>query len=361
MDKFSPKHYVFLLLATGIVSMKTYPIVFIQPAGRDSWVAVIGASILIFLAFLFMIKTLKSRPNTTLLNVYQTAVGKTFGTILIGIFMLVMLLTMVESACIEADSMHQNMMVETPSWYFLLFFTIPALYVIRKDTVAVIIITIIGIVLIMIAGIHLGILTTQQKNIMFLFPVFEKGLTGGFFTSMFKALGAYGFIGITLPYLSSVTEKRESLSKYTIIGLLIIIQMQIVSITGIFMTFSPADAESYYYPKLLQTHLVSYFEMLEFGELYVMLQILGGWLLKYVVTFHALIEILKSFDVKKHIIYILTFIITGVVTILSFLATYTSIRLFNLLYYFPWISLANFVVIPLIIFSIYRIKIKSAA
>lgn len=358
MDQFSPKHFVFLMLATGIVSLKTYPVIFIEGCGRDSWVAVIVASAVIAVYFLFAVHIMKLSGNAALLQVYHEAFGKILGSVLIAFFAVTVFLTMVESACIEADSMHQNMLVETPNWYFLLFFVLPALYVVRKDLVAVMIVTIIGICLIMAAGIHLGILTTQQKNIKALFPVFENGITVGFWVSVLKCIGLYGFLSITLPYLPRVCYKRESMIKYTVIGLIIIIQMQIVSITGIFMTFSPELAESYYYPKLIQTHLVSYFAMLEFGELYVMLQILGGWLLKYLIAFHALIQIMQSFRLKARTIYISSFVITALVLGAAYYLTDTSLRLFSALEYLPWISLLNFILIPTVAFVIYWVKRK---
>ncbi|WRS27804.1 endospore germination permease [Oscillospiraceae bacterium MB08-C2-2] len=359
MDRFTPKHFIFLMMATGIVSLKTYPIVFIGGAGRDSWVAVIISSILIFLYFLFAAKTMNLVPENNFLDVYQKAVGKKAAVFLLAIFFLTVLMTLVESAAIEADSMHQSILLETPEWYFILFFAIPAIYVVCKDLVAIMIITIIGISFIMVAGIHLGMLTTQQKTFQDLFPVFYDGLTVDFILSIFKSLGLYGFLTITLPYMQYISTKRISLTKYVIIGLIFIIQMQIVSITGIFMTFSPETASSYYYPKLIQTHLVSYFEILEFGELYVMLQILCGWFLKYLISYNCILILIKFFNIKKKMLHILTYAISIVVLVLSYFVTKNSIRLFNLLEYVPWISLVNFIVIPTIVFTLYRIRLKN--
>ena len=358
MDRFSPKHFIFLMLATGIVSLKTYPVVVIQHSGRDSWVALIAASALIAAYFLFAISTLKEARDVTLTQVYQQSFGKILGGFLILLFGLTVFATLLEAACIEADSMHQNMLVETPNWLFILLFVLPALYVVRKDLVAVVIITIIGVFFIMLAGIHLGILTTQQKDIRMLFPVFEEGITPGFWLSMLKALGMYGFLSITLPYLTKIQYQRGLLTKYSVIGLIIIIQMEIVSITGIFMTFSVQEAQSYYYPKLVQTHLVSYFSMLEFGELYVMLQILGGWLLKYLIAFHALLQMMESFKMKPRAIYISCFVITALVLVGAYLLSYTSLRLFRALEYLPWISLVNFILIPTVAFILFRRKNK---
>ncbi len=358
MDKFSPRHFVFLVVATGTVALKTYPLVFIKDAGKDSWVAVIISSVLITLFFMFSISTMKLIRENDFLTIYRIALGRRLGTIMALLFVLTCILTLIESASIEADGMHENMMVETPNWYFIIFFIIVSLYVIRKDLVAVVITAIIGISMIMFAGIHLGIMTMQQKEFWMLFPVMKDGITGGFVLAILKSLGMYGFISITLPYLDAIDDSKISLKKYSLIALAIVIQMQIVSITGIFMTFSTEQAEVYYYPKLIQTHLVSYLQILEFGELYVMLQMLVGWILKYLVAFHSIIFIFKFLKIKNAVIMKLTYVISGVVLIVSIFLTWTSIRLFNVLQYFPWVALANFVVIPFFVFIIYRIRIK---
>ncbi len=358
MDKYSPRHFAFLVLATGIVSLKTYPLVFIQDAGKDSWVAVIISSILITMYFTFSISTMKLVRKNDFLTIYRIALGKCLGTIMALLFAFTTVLTLVESAVIEADGMHQNMMVETPNWYFIIFFVFVSLYVIRKDLVAVFVMTIIGISTIMFAGIHLGIMTLQQKDFWMLFPVMQDGITGGFLLAVLKSLGMYGFITITLPYLDAIDDSTISLQKYSLIALAVVIQMQIVSITGIFATFNTEQAKTYYYPKLIQTHLVTYLQILEFGELYVMLQMLAGWMLKYLVAFHSIILILKFLKVKSSAILKLTYVISGIVLIASVIISSNSIRLFNLLQYFPWIALVNFVLIPFLVFVIYRIKIK---
>ncbi|MPM40638.1 hypothetical protein SDC9_87282 [bioreactor metagenome] len=303
---------------------------------------------------------MKSAGYVSLVQVYQEAVGKYLGGALLILFGITAFLTLVESAAVEADSMHQNILLETPHWFFLLFFIFPALYIVRRDLVAVVILCVIGISMIMVAGIHLGVLTAQQKHWGNLFPLFQQGFHLSLVASLFKALGQYGFISLTLPYFKHIREKRGKLYRYVTIGLLIIVQMQIVSVTGILMTFSPLDATSYYYPKLIQTHLVSYFEMMEFGELYVMLQILGGYLLKYLVAFHAVIELMKGFGASARTIYISTFVLTAATYAAAYFATYTSISFFVLLEIFTWICLVNFVLIPTVVFILYHRKKKKA-
>lgn len=358
MDRFSPRHFIFLILGTSIVSLKTYPTTYLKDGHRDSWIAIIIASIIIFIFFVYIIGIWKRSRKNNIVKIYHTALGKYLGNIFLYLFIGTLFITLIECSSVEADSMHRNMLLETPNWYFLLFFIVPCIYTIRKDLVAIITVTIIGITLIMIAGINLSILTARYKKFSFLLPIFENGITTGFIVCILKMVGLYGCISITLPYLSKIVDKENKMIKNTIIGLIILIQMQIISVSGMIMTFGPDRVNQMNYPKLLQTQLISYLQFLEFGELYVMLQIIGGWLLKYLITFYALLIILRQLNVSRKAILYLTYILSGFVFISSYYVSKNFFVLFTFLNYYEYICLVNFVVIPLIVFTIYDYKNK---
>ena len=132
--------------------------------------------------------------------------------------------------------------------------------------------------------------------------------------------------------------------------------MEIVSTAGILMTFTPERAISMNYPKLLQTQMVSYFQFLDFGELYVMLQIVGGWLLKYILTFYAIIIILRDYNIEEKKEKIVIYSLSIAAYIASYYASRNSFVMFELLNIFQYVSLFNFVIIPFIVFSVLGIK-----
>jgi hypothetical protein len=93
--------------------------------------------------------------------------------------------------------------------------------------------------------------------------------------------------------------------------------MEIISMTGVITTFGPDRAMNIWYPKLIQTQLVSYFGFLESGEFFVMLQIVGGWFIKYILTFYGLIALLKEFNlISKYsfIYFFLTFLFSFLIS-----------------------------------------------
>ncbi len=133
--------------------------------------------------------------------------------------------------------------------------------------------------------------------------------------------------------------------------------MEIISTIGIIATFGADRGAVISYPKLIQTQEVSHFSFLESGEFFVMLQIVGGWYMKYVLIFYSLLQILKkSTSLNKYTPYFITLL----VAVPSFYISKNIFTLFNLLNYFSYICLVNFIIIPLVVFTIYNIKAKKA-
>ncbi|MCB2290485.1 endospore germination permease [Clostridium sp. CS001] len=354
MDKLNTKHLMFLIWGTSIVSMKTYPNVFNSEAGRDSWISVIISSIILLLYFVYILFVCKKTNCYNMDDIYRKALGKTMGDFFLILFVITLIITLIESSSVEANAMHVNMLSDTPPWFFLLFLVIPAIYIAKKGTRAIVIVTIIGICLIMLAGINLGVLTTKYKKVSYLLPIMANGITVPFVLSIIKALGCYSGIAICIPFLSKLANKSKT-KRYSIIAILIVIQMEIVANIGTLTTFGISRTLNLSYPKLTQTQLVSYFDFLEFGELYVMLQMVGGWFIKYVLTLSAILILLKKLSfLNKYTIYIISLF----VFIVSFFVSAKIITLYKFLNFYVYFSAISFMLIPTIIFSIFYFKNK---
>lgn len=352
MDKISAKHLFFIICAITIVSLKTYPTIFIRDAKRDSWIVVIVASLIILFLFIFMLKTSLKTNTFDFYDIYTSSFGKILGTILYFLFVFSLFLTLVECAGIESSSMHTNIILDTPTWYIALFIVFTAIYPVKKGTRSILAVTIIGIVLMILAGINLAILTSSYKNYKYLFPILENGLNKNHFLALLKILGLYAHIVIFFPYLKLVHNKNK-IFKVSIWSLLFIIQMQIVATIGTLSTFDINHAKNLIYPKLLQTQLISYWRFIESGEFFVMLQTVGGWYVKYVLVLNILNKSFeKLFTKNKYLIYIIS-ILTYILT--SFL-TQKLLIFFSFLNFFSILSFINFLLIPFIAFVILHFK-----
>ncbi|MBC8059363.1 MAG: endospore germination permease [Clostridiaceae bacterium] len=354
MDKISSKHLIVIALGLCVVSLKTYPIILLQTGHADTWICLIIASILILFFTYYIFKICKNRNCFSIVDIYYCSMGKHFGKFLILLLLITYYLTLVESSCIEANSLHTNLLFSTPTWFFVLFLTVPALYSVRKGKISVIIITTIGITLIIFAGINLGILTSSYKHYKNLFPVLVNGLSKDVIYTTIKSLGLYSFIFVAIPFARDVDNKSK-LMRDLLIGMLLVVQMEVYSMIGIIATFGWTRAAVISYPKLIQTQEVSYFGFLESGEFYVMLQIVGGWYIKYILVFYSMLQVLKHWTkLTKYMPYIITLL----VVIPSLYISKNIFLLFKILNYFSYICVTNFIIIPLIVFTIYNIKTK---
>lgn len=48
MNTLSSKHLFFVILGVALVSLETYPSIYVNLGGRDSWIAMIAASFIFF-------------------------------------------------------------------------------------------------------------------------------------------------------------------------------------------------------------------------------------------------------------------------------------------------------------------------
>lgn len=222
----------------------------------------------------------------------------------------------------------------------------------QKGIASVTITTIVVIFFISLSGMLLAFLTHKYKDMKYIYPILEHGVTPALLLSTLKILGALSCVTIMIPYLDSVRDKSKLLL-HTSIALLFIIQMQIFSMLGVITTFGPDRAVNLLFPKLTQTQIISAFGFLEAGELFVMLQVVAGWFIRYIVCFFALMELIRlsglKIRFKEHYVCALTILF-------SYLFSRDLFDMFKLLDYLLYIQLANFLVIPLILYSIYYFK-----
>lgn len=358
MDKLTFKHFFFIMCASSIVSLKTYPGIFMRDAGRDSWVAVIVSGLILIISFDYIIRIWINRKCNNLKEVFELACGKILGKIFLIIFACTLFFTMVECAAVETDVIHFNLFIESPQWYILLFIILPGLFVIKKGKNATMIVIIFAMMISIINGINLYFLTLPYKKYNRLLPIFVNGINFNFFLGVVKSLGLFSSSTIALVYLSEV-KKTKKLRRCALISIIFIVQMIIASTNGILATFDIQRANSITFPKLIQTQLISYFGFIASGEFYVIFQVLAGWFAKYIITFFALLNILKELKIEKLFnMDILPYSLSGLVYACSFAASYNLLYLFKFLNIYSYACLVNFLVIPIAIFTVFSIRTR---
>lgn len=354
MGIINSKHLFFIFSSLAIVTMKTFPSVFIKQGGRDTWIATILGSVFVLVYVWFILSVSKKTGNYNLLDIYAKSLGRTGGLFFSFCFLMTILLTLFESAGAEASVVHSGFQLLTPVWVFISVTAISTVYIVKKGIASVVITSIISIFFISLSGILLAFLTQKYKETKYIYPILEHGIDLNILLATLKILGALSCVIIFIPYLDSIRDKSK-LMRHSTIALLFIIQMQIFSMIGVITTFGPERAENLLFPKLKQTQIISAFGFLEAGELFVMLQVVAGWFIRYIVCFFALMELIRlsglKIRYKEYYVCILTIIF-------AYLFSRNLFDMFNLLDYLLYIQLANFFVVPLIVYLIYYFRHK---
>ncbi|WP_032122279.1 endospore germination permease [Clostridium amazonitimonense] len=356
MNKISAKHFMFLIFGTAIMSLKTYPAVFAAHNGRDVWIATIIASIIFYIYYNYIISIYNYDVSISIKGIYKKAFGKYLGCTLLFFYALNLLLSSIESMSIEISAIHANIFIESPPWYIGLILIIPSLYIVRKDMRSILIVTIIALGLMLLSGVLAEILVEKYKSYKLLLPIMQNGMTKDFILSIIKIVSAYASIAITLPYISSV-EDNKKLKKYTIIALIITSIIEIFSIMGLVATFGPLRDTNIFYPKLIQTQRVSFWRFIESGDFLILMEIIGGWFIKFLLTFKTfcyVIEQLFETRINKYFSYIVIVIIY----ITCYFITKNNYKLFQLLNHYLYICLFNYLLVPIVAFTLYKIRSK---
>lgn len=352
MNTVSTKHLIFLISALGIASINTYSSLYIKLGGRDSWIAMLIASIIILLISFYIIAAMKKSQCYDIREIHNRAYGKTLGGFVMLLYGAMLLLSAIESAAVEANAISTNVFLETPQWYLLIFFIVPAIYPITKGYMPIFLTTILTMLTIYISEAIIISMSVKYNHYSYLQPVLANGFNRGLIEATLEILGLYGSIFIILPYLSKILNKKALKSHFTI-GLIITIAISLISVITLISSFGPERASNLFYPRLLQTQRINFGGFIEFGEVFVILQIVSNWFIKYIITFYAIVLLYGSFFTKnKYALYVLSIIIF----IGAYFAANNTIILFTLLRYFSYISIVGFIVIPIITFSLLAIR-----
>lgn len=348
MKFLNTKHMIFVLLGFSVVSFKTYPTIFILLGGRDTWIAMILASLLIVLIIDYLLAVCRAENCYDLWQIYRGAVGKPAGAILMGGLVVTIFLNTAESASLGASTINSHFLPHIPIWVFVIATMLCGIYVITRKGTAVVSTTIITILMICLSGITLAILTQRYKNFNLLLPIFGAGVTAKFWLCVMKLVGGYGCVFLIFPFLQGLSDRRH-LIRDSNIAMLIMAEIEVFAMIGNITTFDIDKLGTLIYPKLTQSQMISYFAFLEAGELFVMLQVIAGWFIKYILCHYTLLLLADSLHIRFPAMPWLLVALSGVAAALAADRLFRLMRLLDILMY---IQLVNYILIPLLVFTV---------
>lgn len=354
MNRISSKHFILFIVGVAIISFKTYPSIFINIAGRDTWLSTIIASIL-FLAILLYLVNIMFKTNSYDINdIFLGSMPKVLSIFSLLLFSITLFLNALESAAIEVNALHSTLFLDTPVWYALCFFLFPTFFIFSKKLRTILIFVLTCTFLLIINDIVFTALSQKYSDLDNLLPVLRNGFSVNLITTSFYILGCFSAFMIVIPYLRYVDDYK-SIRKHAFKGGLIVVTMAIIAIIGVITSFGPLRAANIFYPEFVMSQKIEFIDFFESGELFFIIQTVLGFFVKYVLATYSLLVIFHKYIKNKPLfIGIYSFIIFN-------LAVYTggnNYYLYYLLRYMQIVNLVGFIIIPLIVFTFYRVRYK---
>lgn len=352
MNKISTKHFMFFIIATSTIALRSYSSVFINYGGRDTWIISFVASVIIFLYFSFLIKTFNSTNTYNFETIAFNSHSKFVGNCFKLIFSLGLFLATLESCSVLSSSIHTNYFLDTPTWYCLLFIIIPGGYILTKTLNPILILTIIATTLVLIGDLILILLVCKYLNFSYLLPLFHNGVSYSNWIGLFLILGSLSSISITLPYLKHL-DKKAYLLKHSRISIGFCAVIITFSFLSAIAFFGPKMALNFFYPEYVEAQRVQIASFLEFGELFYIFRSVCMWFIKYILSSYGIILLYKDKIKDKKLFIFLYSLITFTV---SFILTENQYFLFSSLKLLQLINIFTFILIPIISFLAFYFK-----
>lgn len=355
MNKISVKHFIIFIFGVTYISLKTYPSLFISQGGRDTWLYSLIIYLIFFAFVMYLISVMQSKKVYNINEIFTFGLSKFFGNIFLFLFSLGLFLSSLESASVEANVVKSCFFLETPTWYIILFFILPSIFLIGKGIRTLLTFSIILISSLGVNTAILAIITEKYKDIKYIMPLLSGNIVNEFISALLLVLGSLSAFVITLPYLKYLNNGKN-LKKHTIICLSILGIIFIYVLIGILSSFGPIRAANLFYPEFTQSQRVQIGGILEFGDFFFLYQTVVGYFLKYILSAYGVYIIYKKY-IKNDKCFITIY--TLVIFIFSTFISRNNYVLFIILKYYQYINLILFIFVPLIAFISFQIRYKN--
>lgn len=352
MNKISTKHLMLFFIGVTFISIKTYPSFFINLGGRDTWICTIIATILFMIFISYLIHIMKKHETYDISRIFQIGLSKPLGYCALILFGINLFLSSIESASVQANVIQSLYFLDTPIWYILAFFLVPAVILLNKNIRTLLVFTVVAVSSLVINAVAFALLIEKYKDIEYIMPVLSNGIDKNFILCIGMIFCSLCSILIAVPFMKFLNN-GEHLNKHSFItnsGMSLFI---IFVVLGVISYFGPERASNIFYAEAVQGQRVEIGGFLEFGELFFIYQTVVGFLIKYVLSTYGLMILFKKFSDNKFLFILINTFLTFVFSNLIATNNYYITDILNIYIFSSGIL---FFILPLISFISFNIK-----
>lgn len=298
MKSISLLHIIFLTMTfIGLKNHVTIIPSLINGAGRDAWISVLVATLLIIPWLLLPFFTLKNLQDESVRQ-YLLKRYPRFGKALIYVTVFYLIL-------MAAITMHETLqwvsttfLINTPFLLLFFFFTIVCFLLATSSILTITMVNVIVLFVVVVLGFFVAFVNIQVKDYSLLRPFFEHGFSPVFTSMLYPASG---FVEVYLLLFIQHHFKTKLKYRHLLLILFLLLGLTMGPLIGAIAEFGPVEAAKQRYPAYEEWRIASIGSFINHVDFFSIYQWLTGAFVRIGFILFIAIELLGYTGQKKKI------------------------------------------------------------
>lgn len=292
-------HVIFLSMT--VIGLKNHVTILpplLQEGGRDGWLSVISATVLIF-PWIFLLMYIHKKTNQEPLGDWlYSKIGKVASSIIryvVAIFLLII------AAFTLAETLQWIMgtfLPKTPMLLLLIVYTTLCILIASTNLQTIVMVNVLVLFFVVVLGFFVAITNIQVKEYVLLLPMLEHGVKPVFKSMVYPASG---FVELLLFLFIQHKVKTQFRWYHFAIMLFIIMGLTIGPLIGAITEFGPEEAAKQRYPAYEEWGLVSIGRFIEHMDFLSIYQWLTGAFIRVGFILYVVVDLLKMTEDRPRI------------------------------------------------------------
>ncbi|MEK4627472.1 endospore germination permease [Solibacillus sp. FSL R7-0682] len=298
IESISILHIIFLSMT--VIGLKNHVTIIpslLNGAGRDAWMSVIVATILLIpwlLLLLFIQKKLGDKSLRANLLENYPRLGKVFIYVTVFYLLLMAAFTLRETLQWVAITF----LVETPVLLLFFFFAIICLVFAMSSILSITMVNVIVLCGVLVLGFLVAFVNIPVKDYMLLLPFLEHGVTPVLKTVLFPASG---FVELLLFIFIQHHFKSKLKFRHLLLMLFLLFGLTLGPLIGAITEFGPTEAANQRYPAFEEWRIAAIGSFIDHIDFFSIYQWLTGAFVRIGFILYVVIELLDLTGNKKRI------------------------------------------------------------
>ena len=287
-----------ILLTMTVIGLKNHVTIIpslLNNAGRDAWISVILATIVI-IPWLYLLLVVHKNLGDQSIRMYILKSSPKFGNAIIYFIAFYLILIAAFTMRETLQWVSTTFLIETPILLLLLFFVVVCLFLAMSSIFSITMVNVIVLFGVLVLGFLVAFVNIKVKNYALLLPFFEHGFTPIAKSTVYPASG---FVELFLFLFIHQNIKKKLKYSHLLLMLFLLMGLTLGPLIGAIIEFGPNEAAKQRYPAFEEWRIAAIGTFINHIDFFSIYQWLTGAFIRISFILYIVIEILGLTAQKK--------------------------------------------------------------